>query len=103
MMLKHAAAYQTAAMGWVQEHPGRWTSYLVRVDRRTKVPTVTQVIWVHPDAPVCCGCLSQVVDLDMASDPMEIICLDPACGARTQLDLDDPDDVEPADDEADDS
>jgi len=92
-------SYVTAALGWVQERPGEWKRYLIRVGRDRK-PIVTPLIWVDPECPVCIGCLSQRVDLE-GGPPYYLRCFD--CNALSEVDaddvLDDDDDDEEGEDE----
>jgi hypothetical protein len=84
---KAPGTYLTVAMGWVQDRPGLWTRYLIRVDRRTPDdPQISRLTWVDAGALFCPACLSQDLDaVQMDVSPVDMRCRD--CHARSAHDV----------------
>ncbi len=99
-MMKAAGSYKMAALGWIQERPGVWKCYLVRIDKNRR-PQVDQIIWVDGEMPFCTGCLGQELTITQIDNPMAFHCQE--CGAVSLYDSNDfpEDELDPLDEDED--
>jgi hypothetical protein len=79
-MVQHAA-YQVVGFGWLQETPGEFQRFLVRLCGGCQHVDVSKLIWIDLEYDFCPSCLSQNVEA-MALTPAWNRCLD--CGVQSE-------------------